>query len=92
MKNTNVTGKVIGALLVGALVGTAVGILFAPEKGGKTRNKLLTGTKDLAENLQQKLSDELDGLKGKAKKMKAMAEEKVDDMLSLLSEKADHRS
>lgn len=92
MKNSNVTGKVIGALLVGALVGTAVGILFAPEKGSETRNKLLTGTKDLAESLQQKLSDELDSLKGKAKKMKTMAEEKVDDMLGLLSEKADHRS
>jgi gas vesicle protein len=36
MKNLNVTA----ALLGGAAIGAALGILFAPEKGEDTRNKI----------------------------------------------------
>lgn len=34
------TGKLVSGLLAGLAVGSILGILFAPEKGSETRNKI----------------------------------------------------
>ena len=52
MSDSNDTGKVIGAAVIGVLVGAALGILLAPEKGSETRKKMMQGFKDLAEDLK----------------------------------------
>lgn len=54
MENSDATGKIIGALLIGAAVGGALGILFAPDKGSETRKKLSGKTGDIAHLLQEK--------------------------------------
>jgi len=51
MEESNSTGKLIGAVLLGAAIGAALGILFAPEKGSETRKKLVKGLHDLADEL-----------------------------------------
>ena len=77
MENRNVTGKVIGGILIGTVVGAALGILFAPQDGTKTRNKIATGAKDLADDLVKKMKTTADRVKGKAEEMGDMAEEKM---------------
>lgn len=54
MENSDATGKIVGALLIGAAIGGAMGILFAPDKGSETRKKLSGKTGDIAHLLQEK--------------------------------------
>ena len=47
--------KNVNALLVGAAVGAVIGILFAPEKGSKTREKIKDGLDDLKDKAKSKI-------------------------------------
>ena len=59
MENLNGTGKIIGALFLGALIGGALGVLFAPEKGSKTRRDIAEGAKDLTSDIKKKIKEEV---------------------------------
>lgn len=54
MENNN--GKIIGAFLLGAAIGGVLGLLFAPEKGSVTRQKLLSKGEDLKDLVKEKIS------------------------------------
>jgi len=56
-KSENNNAKLIGALLVGATVGAALGVLFAPNKGSETRKKLMTRGENATDNVKEKLND-----------------------------------
>ncbi len=75
----NNSGKLIGSLLLGAAVGGALGILFAPEKGSRTRREILNKGKDLTEDLtdamSEKLNDFLSDFKKELKNIKERANE-----------------
>ncbi len=90
MENSNNTGKVIGAVVIGALVGAALGILFAPDKGSKTRAKLIGGAKDLADDFQEKMKEEIAALRDKATELEKLAENKMNDLASDLKHKAEN--
>jgi gas vesicle protein len=76
MENSNNSGKLIGALLVGAAIGGVLGILFAPDKGSETRKKIAGQTDDLTESLKDKFNVLLE----EAKKEFACAKEKAGEL------------
>ena len=60
MENSNNTGKLLGALLLGAAIGGTLGILFAPDKGSATRKKLTSGRDELTDSIKEKFNDFLE--------------------------------
>ena len=81
MENSNDTGTVIGALIVGGLIGATLGILFAPDKGSRTRSKLVGGAKDLADDIRKQMKDQANALRIKAEELENLAEQKMEDVL-----------
>ena len=75
MENSNNSGKIIGALLLGAAVGGVLGILFAPDKGSKTRKKIFEQGGELTDSLTEKFNDLLDKGKDELENVKDKASE-----------------
>lgn len=65
-------GKVLLGLLAGATTGVLLGVLFAPEKGSKTRKKLLSKKDDYVDELNKKFDDFVDSA---SKKYEAVKED-----------------
>ncbi|MBC8053625.1 MAG: YtxH domain-containing protein [Sphingobacteriaceae bacterium] len=58
----NDSTKVVAALLAGLAAGAALGILFAPEKGSETRDKLNDALKNLGDAIKDRAAEEIDNL------------------------------
>ncbi len=82
MKNLKTAGKVIGGILVGTLLGATIGLLFAPQSGSKTRNKIASGAKDL----KDKMKKEANALRKKAEELEGLAEEKIKNMANKMKQ------
>jgi gas vesicle protein len=83
------TSSSIIALLAGAAIGAGLGILFAPDKGSKTREKIKDGFDDLKNQAKTKWSDLEEETKEKFSKTKDELKETVEDLLSNSSYKAE---
>lgn len=56
--------KTVVALLAGLAAGAALGLLFAPEKGADTRDKLSESLKNLGDSIKDTAAAEIDNLVG----------------------------
>ena len=54
--------KILAALLAGLAAGAAIGILFAPERGAETRDKLSDSLKNLGDSIKDRAADEIENL------------------------------
>lgn len=57
------TGKAILGFLVGAASGAALGVLFAPDKGVKTRKRIARQADDISSNVRDGVNENMDELK-----------------------------
>ncbi|MBK0380221.1 YtxH domain-containing protein [Mucilaginibacter segetis] len=58
----NDSTKAAVALLVGLAAGAALGILFAPDSGSETRDKLSESLKNLGDSIRETAAAEIDNL------------------------------
>ena len=77
------------ALLAGAAIGVGLGILFAHDKGTKTREKIKDGLDDLKDSAKSKWNSLETETKDKFSKTKADLKDTVNDLLSDSSYKAE---
>ena len=82
------TTKILGALLLGAAVGVAVGILLAPDKGSETRKKLADSASDLTDNAEVEIKEVIDTLKKKVSEMEGLLSNGLDEAKKMVEEKA----
>lgn len=67
-------GKVLSGLLAGLAVGASLGILFAPKKGKKTRNKIMSKGKNYIEDAKDKFNNVVDESVNKISSLKKRAD------------------
>lgn len=87
MKNLNQTIRNFGMLLVGAIIGSTIGVLFAPGKGSKTRSKLLDNGENLAEDIKGKIINDGNTLLRKSEEIEVVAKNKLDDIIASVKQK-----
>ena len=58
----NDNGKIVTALLAGLAAGAVLGIIFAPEKGSETREKLNESLADLGDAIKERAEEQFDQL------------------------------
>lgn len=71
MENSNSTSKLIGGILIGAAVGAALGILFAPAKGSETRSNIAGGAKKLVGQAEEAIDEVKSSVKKKVEAVKS---------------------
>jgi gas vesicle protein len=86
---SNNTGNTLLALLTGAAIGAGVGILFAPDKGSKTRGKIKDGYKDAQKDLVKKYETLSEEVKSRLSTAKIDFEGSYDDLLDNMSHKTE---
>jgi len=71
------SGRVVAALLAGLAAGAAIGLLFAPEKGADTREKLNDSLKDLGEAIKERSAEQKEQFNDLKEKLVSTIKSKV---------------
>ena len=87
MKNSSSTKKVVGALVLGAAAGAALGVLFAPKKGSETRKDISDNAKKLSCDLKNKFQGQIDGLRNQVAKAEKFIEDNVSNAKGEIEDK-----
>ncbi|MDI1317549.1 YtxH domain-containing protein [Flavobacterium sp.] len=91
-------GNSILAVLAGAAVGVGIGVLFAPDKGSRTREKIKDGFDDVKDQAKsrlnifenetkEKFSDAKDDLKDRVESFLSDSSYKAEEAITFLEEK-----
>lgn len=86
----NDNSKVLIGLLTGLAAGAALGLLFAPEKGSETRDRLNQSLKDLGDALKERAADEIDHLTGLKDKVVSSVKSKLHEAEEEFVDDAEH--
>lgn len=86
MGNSNNSTKLLGAILVGAAIGGALGVLFAPDKGSETRKKISSKGNDLTDAVKEKFAAIVEKLKKEVEAVKEQATEFADNGKSVIED------
>ena len=86
----NDSSKVLISFIGGAVVGAALGILFAPDKGSNTRRKIASSAKELKDDIAETASEKYQEFLDWKDRMMEKEEEAEGKVKSALTKASDH--
>ncbi len=86
----NDNSKVLVGLLAGLAAGAALGLLFAPDKGSETRDKLSQSLKDLGDAIKDRAADEINNLSDFKEKVVNSVKNKIRQTEEELADDLEH--
>lgn len=85
-------GKVVTALLAGLAAGAVLGILFAPDKGSETRDKLNESLADLGDAIKERAEEQFDHLNEFKEKILSAVNAKVSKAVEVVEEEIEEHA
>jgi len=86
------SGKIITAMLAGLAAGAVLGILFAPDKGSETRDKLNESLADLGDAIKERAEEQLDQLNDFKEKVLAAVKSKISKAEDIVEEEIEEHA
>lgn len=86
------SGKVVTALLAGLAAGAVLGLLFAPEKGSDTRDKINDSLSDLADAIKERAEQQMDSLNELKEKVIASVKSKSAQVESIIDDEIEEHA
>ncbi|WP_321287563.1 YtxH domain-containing protein [uncultured Sunxiuqinia sp.] len=81
------TSALLG-FVAGAATGALVGVLFAPERGDKTRKKIQKSVKRVSEDVTDTIGEKVDSLKDQVSEMIDQVKERTNDVEEKIKKEA----
>jgi len=88
----NENGKIVTALLAGLAAGAVLGLLFAPDKGSETRDKIQDSLADLGDAIKERAEEQLDQLNDLKEKLVAAVKSKVSHVESVIDDEIEEHA
>ncbi len=88
----NENGKIVTALLAGLAAGAVLGLLFAPDKGSETRDKIQDSLADLGDAIKERAEEQLDQLQDLKEKLVAVVKSKVARAESIIDDEIEEHA
>ena len=88
----NGNGKIVTALLAGFAAGAVVGLLFAPDKGSETRDKINDSLSDLGDAIKERAEEQFDQLSELKEKLVSLVKSNISDVETLVDDEIEEHA
>jgi len=88
----NDNSKIVTALLAGFAAGAIVGLLFAPDKGSETRDKINESLSDLGDAIKERAEEQFGQLNELKDRLIGLVTSKVSEMESIVDDEIEEHA